>query len=326
MNRFRNTAAIAAAAVLTACTQQPQPVAELTTAAAAEPAPPGEPPRDISLAAVRDLGVDVLPGAVPAYHTPGYGERTAGLQRMVEEGRRFFSDSLDLRAEVNLAVLDEADCARLTPLPYTIPFFAAGAAIIFLPASTAGIIVDDYLASEPRLPAARLQQVRAARFSFVEGAHTMVDLIGYHELGHLYTRAYGIQPPGHWVEEFMATYFAYAYLRRAQPRLAEVWDAIVQPAPDTRPAHTSLGDFDRLYINVGPENYFWYQGTFAARVTEVFNERGLGFITAVRDAFPVGGEADLQPGVVLERFERIHPGFIAWAAALETGVTPARPR
>jgi len=110
----------------------------------------------------------------------------------------------------------------------------------------------------------------------------------------------------------------------ADPRLAELWDGIVQSAPDVRPDHTSLADFDRLYFGVGPVNYFWYQGTFAARVTEVFAERGLGFLADVRDAFPVGSAAPLSHTEVLARFEAIHPGFVAWAAALEElGATAA---
>jgi hypothetical protein len=276
-------------------------------------------PSGITVEQVRGIGVEVLPGAVPTYHTPGYVERARALQRLVEDGRRFFADSLGLRAEVNLAVLSGADWSRLTPVPYTIPFFSPGAAMIFLPATTAGPVVDDYLASRPRLPASRLRQIHDAGFSFEEGAHKMVDLIGYHELGHLYLRAYGIQPPGHWVNEFLATYFAYAYLRRAQPHLAELWDGMVQPAPGSRPPHTSLADFDRLYFGVGPENYFWYQGTFAARVSEVFAARGLGFLAAVRETFPEGAAAPADGDEVLARLERIEPGFIVWAAALEPG-------
>jgi hypothetical protein len=259
---------------------------------------------------------------VPTFHSPGYAHRAATLQRMVEDGRRFFADSLGLLADVHLAVLSEEDWSRITPIPYTIPFFSPGAALIVLPATTAGPIVDDYLDSQHRLPQARLQRIRDAGFTFEEGAHTMVDLIGYHELGHLYTRAYGIQIPGHWVSEFLATYFAYAYLRRAQPHLAELWDGIVQRAPDARPAHTSLTDFDRLYFGVGPDNYFWYQGIFAARVSEVFAERGLAFLAAVRDAFPAGTTDPLPGDEVLARLEAIQPGFLAWAAWLQQGAMP----
>jgi hypothetical protein len=239
----------------------------------------------------------------------------------VEEGQRFFADSLGLRAEVHLAVLAEGDWSRITPTPYTVPFYSPGAKVIVLPATTAGIVVDDYLAARPHLPADRLRRIEAAGFSYEDGAHAMVDLIGYHELGHLYTPAYGIRPPGHWLNEFVATYFAYSFLRRARPHLAELWDGIVQPAPDARPAHTSRADFDRLYFGVGPENYFWYQGTFAAKVSGVFDQHGLGFLRALREAFPADRSEQLTDDEVMGRLERLHPGFGAWAARLE-GLSP----
>jgi hypothetical protein len=309
---------VVALLAVTAPADHPLAAQEPATNPAADPAgaPSADPSEGLTVAALRALGVEAVPGDVPTYHSPGYAHRAATLQRMVEDGRRFFADSLGLLADINLAVLSEEDWSRITQIPYTIPFFSPGAAMIVLPATTAGPVVDDYLDSQHRLPPSRLQRIRDAGFSFEEGAHTMVDLIGYHELGHLYTRAFGIQPPGHWVSEFLATYFAYAYLRRAQPHLAELWDGIVQPAPDTRPAHMSLTDFDRLYFGVGPDNYFWYQGTFAARVSEVFAQRGLGFLTAVRDAFPAGTTDPLPGDEVLARLEAIHPGFLVWAAWL----------
>jgi hypothetical protein len=289
---------------------------------AQDPASSADPSGGITIESILAIGTELLPGDVPVYHSPGFDHRAAELQALLESGRRFFDDSLGLRAQVNLAVLSEADWSRLTDVPYTIPFYSAGAAIIFLPATTAGPIVDDYLSNQSRLPAARLARIRDAGFDYEDGAHTMVDLIGYHELGHLYTRAYGIRPPSPWLHEFLATYFAYAYLRRAQPHLAELWDGMVAAPPDVRPLHTSLADFDRLYFGVGPENYFWYQGIFATRVTEVFARQGLGFLSAVRESFPASGDATLPPPAysgdeVLGALERIDPGFVAWAERLE---------
>jgi hypothetical protein len=307
----RSTIACALAVVLTGCSPAAAPAQDR---AASE-----DPSGGITVEAILALSPHVLAGDVPVYHSPGYVRRAAELQALIDDGRRFFDDSLGLRAEVSLAVLAEADWSRLTDVPYTIPFYSSGAALIFLPATTAGPIVDDYLASQARLPAARLARIRDAGFDYEQGAHTMVDLIGYHELGHLYTRAYGIQPPSPWMHEFLATYFAYAYLRRAQPRLADLWDGMVAAPPDDRPQHTSLPDFDRLYFGVGPENYFWYQGTYATRATEVFARHGLGFVSAVRDAFPAGGDAAQHSGEeVLAALERIDPGFMAWADSLQS--------
>jgi hypothetical protein len=318
MSLSRFPFAAACAGLLLGCAQptlhrtaQGNPPAPAAAVAAADPS------GGITLARIRSLGVEARPGTVSVYFTPGSGDRAAKLQQMLEEGARFFADSLQLRAEINLAVLTESDWAALTPVPYGIPFFSAPASIIFLPATLDGPIPTDYLTHRPNYSAASLEKIRASGRSFEEGARTTVDLIGLHELGHLYTRAFGIRPPSPWVSEFLATYFAYAFLRRQHPELASLWDGIVPLPASVQPQHTSLADFDRLYFGVGPQNYFWYQGTFAAKVTEVFSERGLDFVVAMRTAFPAGASEQLSGHEVLDRLERIHPGFIAWAAALE---------
>lgn len=316
MNPYRILSAAVVTGLLFGCAQ---PAAQTSTLRNA-PAPAvaaADPSGGLTIARIRSLGVESRRGTVSTYFTPGYTERAVKLQRMMEEGAHFFADSLQLRAEINLAVLDASDWAKLTPVPYGIPFFSAASATIFLPATLDGPIVDDYLAHRPNYSAASQEKIQASGLSFEEGAREMVDLIGYHELGHLYTRAFGIQPPSPWVGEFLATYFAYAFLRRKHPELASLWDGIVVLPASVRPQHTSLDDFNRLYFGVGPENYFWYQGTFAARVTEVFSAQGLEFLSAVREAFPAGKDEQLSGREVLERLDRIHPGFLAWAASLD---------
>jgi hypothetical protein len=275
-----------------------------------------DPSAGITLAALRALGLNERPGEIAVHHTPGYGARAAALQSMLEEAADFFADSLGVRAPVSLALLDEAHWTAMTPIPYTFPFYAPSPGIIFLGATPEGIVSAGLRAGAEHLPAERLARIRDAGFTVEAASTAAVDLIGLHELGHLYVHAYGIQPPGHWLNEFLATYFGYAFLRRARPELAEMWLGIIPPPPGQRQPHASLEDFDRMYFGVGPENYAWYQGMFAARVGEVFAAQGLGFLEGVRDAFPVGAADPVAAGEVMARLERLHPGFAAWAAEM----------
>jgi hypothetical protein len=306
------------ATLLLGCAQSaapPAPVAPVANAPATTSA--ADPSGGLTLSRIREVAGESRPGSVQLFFTPGHSARAEMLQRMVEEGVRFFADSLQLRAEVNLAVLDAPAWAELSDVPYGIPFFSPIASVIFLPATLDGPIPADYLSHRAHYSSESMEKIRASGLTFEEGAHTMVDLIGYHELGHLLTHAFGIRPPSAWMSEFLATYFAYAFLRREHPKLASLWDGIVPIPASYQPQHTSLQDFDRLYFGVGPQNYFWYQGAFAARVTEVFSGRGLDFLRSVRQAFPAGVEEQPSSHQVLERLDGIHPGFIAWADSLE---------
>jgi hypothetical protein len=321
MKPFRPTALAAAACLFAAvpaalATQEPAapPAADVSTS---------DPSAGITLGALRALGLQELPGEIPVLHTPGYGARAAALQSMLEEAAGFFADSLGVRAPVSLALLDEAHWTAMTPIPYTFPFYAPGPGIIFLGATPEGIVSAGLRAGAEHLPAERLARIRAAGFTVEDASTAAVDLIGLHELGHLYVRAYGIQPPGHWLNEFLATYFGYAFLRRARPELAEMWLGIIPPPPGQRPPHTSLEDFDRMYFGVGPENYSWYQGMFSAQVGEVFAARGLGFLEGVRDAFPAGTVDPVAADEAMARLERLHPGFAAWAGEMAEMAGPS---
>jgi hypothetical protein len=313
---FQILSCAAAAMLLLGCVQPPPPTAMRNVPASTAAA---DPSGGLTIARIREVAEESRPGTVQLYFTRGHSDRAEMLQRMVEEGLKFFADSLHLRAEVNLAVLDAPAWARVSDVPYGIPFFSAGSSIIFLPATLDGPIPADYLAHRAHYSSESMEKIRASGLTFEDGAHTMVDLIGYHELGHLLTRAFGIHPPSAWLSEFIATYFAYAFLRREHPDLASLWDGIVPIPASYQPQHTSLQDFDRLYFGVGPQNYFWYQGTFASKVTRVFSEQGLNFLHAVREMFPASGGEQPSGPEVLDRLDRIQPGFTAWAASLDTG-------
>jgi hypothetical protein len=278
--------------------------------AAAQPA--AAPPM---LDQVRALGLDSVAGPLPAHYSAGFATRAAEVQAILREAARFFADSLGLPTTVHVAVLAAPEWQRLTQVPYGVPFVNGG--VVFIPAVGDGVIAADFLALEGGASPAVRAKVAETRATFADNARRMTDLIGYHELGHGYTRAYGIRSHTRWFNEFLATYLVYAFLHRARPLLARGFEAMVQAKLDgPTPAHTTLADFDRLYIGVGPENYNWYQAAFALQAAEVFQAEGLGFLARVRQAFPVTDGPALDSDTVLARLEAIRPGFRAWAERL----------
>ena len=124
--------------------------------------------------------------------------------------------------------------------------------------------------------------------------------------------------PNKWFNEFLASYFAYAYLRQRNLKLATVFHTMTAEMASVTPKqkHTTLDDFERLYVGVGPANYGWYQGKFFERVAQVYDAKGLGFIPESVKAFPTDEKADLTVDVVLARLEKIAPGFLGWAKEL----------
>lgn len=283
--------------------------------AVAQPAPPRAQDQ------VRGLGLDSLAGPLPVHYSASFAARAAEVQTTLREGAQFFADSLRLPTEVRVALLSRADWTRISQVPYGVPYVQGG--VVFIPAAGDGAISDDFLRLEAGASPAVRARVGESGASFAENARRITDLIGYHELGHTYTSAYGIRPHTRWFSEFLATYFAYAFLARMRPPLAHGWEAMMLAKLEApAPTHTSLADFERLYIRVGPENYNWYQAAFARHAAEVFNAHGLGFVTRVREVFPASDTTALDTDAVLARLEQIHPGFRAWADGLSAPATP----
>ena len=118
----------------------------------------------------------------------------------------------------------------------------------------------------------------------------------------------------------MATYFGQGYLWHTKGLDADP----IHPGlmSDTVPRYTSLPEFEEhkpSYFRTpgGSANYAWYQAQFAGRAREVFQSQGLDFIRRVREELPWSTYASWRAEELLTWFERIEPGFIAWASALQ---------
>jgi hypothetical protein len=287
------------------------PLLAAVPAAAQTPTQNPAPPPAIDQ--VRALGLDSLSAPLPVFHRPADRARATEAQALLREAARFFADSLGLETRVHVAVLPKADWERVSRVPYGVPYIQSG--VVFLPATFDGAISEDFRKLQAGASPAVQALVAETGVSFDENAARMTDLIGLHELGHSYAGQMGIRPHARWFSEFLASYFAYAFLERAAPRLAPSWHAMLQAKLESpTPAHTTLDDFERLYIGVGPENYNWYQAVFARQVANVFRERGLGFIRVVQQQFPRTQGDPIPSAAVVERLEAIHPGFQAWSA------------
>lgn len=304
--------------LLAGCTATRGNPAPAPPAGVAPPATAASPASEAELLQrVRALNTPSSTNLITVYYTEGHQEKALRLRSLVEEAMRFYADSLGLQAPLSLAVLDRDHWGRIgVPQPYGIPGVGGTPPVAFLPATDDNVAADDALSIRAGVSPAALRLLEASGHSYEDGARRYVDLVGLHELGHAYNRAYGIRPGHRWLNELLATYAAYAFMRQRHPWQAQLWDGILQGYVDAvRPRHTSLEDFNRLYAGVGPQNYVWYQAQFQEMVRSTYEAKGLGFLREVRAAFPEG-EAPASMDAALDRLERIQPGFRAWAAEL----------
>jgi hypothetical protein len=273
-----------------------------------------------SLQKVQSLKNPSITNKITVYYSPGYEQRAKELQSMVEDAMGFYERKLKVKVELSLAVLTRDQWKQVRSAPYGLPNVSSPPHIAFLPATADGVVTADALSSKSNLSQATLKKLKLSGYTFEQAAVKFVDLIGLHELGHTYAVSLDLVPPrpNKWFSEFLASYFAYAYLRDKRPKLAKLFYAMAADLAleGPRPKYTSLEDFERLYSGVGPKNYGWYQGKFFQRVAQVYDAKGLSFIAEVLKAFPAAEGESLPVDVVLQRLEKISPGFIEWSKDL----------
>lgn len=267
---------------------------------------------------VQSMNLPVAKGKITVYYATGYEKRAAEVRPLVEEMMAFYEKKLALKQDFTVAILTKEQWKEHIPmLPFGLPFVKENVA--FLPATNDGVVTAGAIALKTSASPATLEKIKQSGYDFDTGAMKFTDLIGLHELGHVYTLAYGIKPPNRWFNEFLASYFAYAFLREKHPKLARLMQAMATDvyADGVKPKYTSFADFERLYSGVGIANYGWYQGKFVEKGSQIYDAKKLTFLADVKKAFPLDEKEKVTPEVTLERLEKISPGITEWSKSLK---------
>ncbi len=271
-----------------------------------------------ALQRVQNLNTPSALNRIRVYYSPGSENRALELRAMIEDAMQFYERRLQIKEEINLAVLTPEQWRQVgLQVPYGVPNVSSSPRVIFLPATTDNAATKANLGLKDRLSRATLKKIEASGYTYEEGATKSVDLLGLHELGHVYAAAFGINAANKWLDEFLATYFAYAYLRQRKPKLARLWDGMSKAYVDgIQPKHSALKDFERLYFGVGLDNYGWYQAKFLIKAAQIYESKKLRLLREIRKAFPQSEVEPISLEIGLKRVEKISPGFIAWSKDL----------
>lgn len=243
-------------------------------------------------------------GEVPSYFSAEYENRAEEVKSLLHNSARYFEDTFCIKENFALAVLDSKAWKQITKIPYGLPFVSGPPYVVVFPATLnneLGNLVTNALKDS--------DLDKKYSLSNNEIAFRFISLIGFHELGHIYSKASEIKFPNKWSFEFAATYFAYLFLIDNSEQNKNLWlDVGDILEGNISPEHTSLKDFEELYVNVGVENYAWYQVIFLERVSEIAEVEGKNFIDNwLKDNSISNGN------YALDDLEKLDDGFIDWA-------------
>lgn len=264
-------------------------------------------------ARVEALGLDTTKvGRVTAYFAATDREHAERLAGLTEQAASYFEGAFGAAFPLRLAVLSPENWfdpyADGEPAVYGSPWGWVPDLLVVVPAS----LEEGVLIRGPD-PASNLRRVQ---------------FVMLHELGHLAAKRY-LHPEGPrpyssvvWFEEFLATYFAYAFIHDHFPEWAAAsrgeWADVVE---GYTPLVLSL---DRGFTgDVPPDQagriFAWYQNLLNLRAATVYEEHELDFLRQVKDRMEWDEAGDWTTRYVLSTLEGFAPGFESWAQNLQDG-------
>lgn len=268
------------------------------------------------LSQIRSLDLDSTKYGVTVYHPQNAEKKAQELGPLMADALEYHRKTFGTELGFRLALLERKPWKSLNAnIPYGIPYYLSGKpSIAIIPSRAEGVVYDFMLEIEDEVAPELKSQIKNSGYTYKEFAAKMLDLIGFHEIGHAYMIAYGINTSNHWLNEFVANYLSYAFLKSTNPELADLWDLSNKVILQTyEPNNTSLEVFNEKYIGVGVSDYAWYQSMFENKANKLFDKAGEDFIKELREEFPAGDESLDDNKEVVRRLEKIEPGFIAWS-------------
>lgn len=215
-----------------------------------------------------------------------------------------------------------------------------------VPADAEGAVFEHLMTLEECAPSNYRKRLKTVGLSWEEASRRYVEAITFHEVGHAVADAYPIRQPL-WFGEFFPNVLTMAYLYDSKPNQAKVWDLMTAVTLECQmPSHDRTLEAS-LRLRRGADDYHWFQAFLIQRANQVVQTRGLDFFRNARKAFPTASPGQSDPlrdkvetleenwdqlsdeealrrlreinDEMLQRLERIAPGFQEWARRFQAG-------
>jgi hypothetical protein len=285
---------------------------------------------------IKELGLPFLPGKIITYYSNDQETRAAELKSLLEKAAKVFEDSLGVKIELTIAALDSKDWVGLMDRPYGLPTVRSGSCkrskesfpearyAAILPGAINGPIYEGWTTLKDSLSLTTIQSLQKAGVGFEQGGKILLDFVALHELGHAYAHAFGINYHVNFFAEFMADYLAYSFLRSTPERLDKKVLAILSAnIAGISPIHSSFNSYETFRSSEHPPTETWYNSIITLKAAEVYDQRGFGFLYAVKKNF-TEAEGQLKTGPIITRLETIYPSILKWSEHITDQVRKPR--
>ncbi|MEW6153888.1 MAG: hypothetical protein AB1673_07855 [Actinomycetota bacterium] len=232
-------------------------------------------------------GLEPFGSTLPAHVSAGLHEGVAATIQRVEHAHRFFIDQLGVEPRIAVLVLGPDDWARRSNHPlYGMPNFRDGNLVLAGEPNPFWTGLVGLAASEVPGGGELLQRSYPGPGSSVD-LSPFFDLLGVHELAHIFIAADGRVPSRLWVLELACNVLLHAYVALEEPEhlpTLETFPSVFAAIVANRFTHRTLDDFDRSYAHgMDGANYGWFQAKLHVAAKSIFDFGGMDVTSRVWD-------------------------------------------
>jgi len=223
-------------------------------------------------------GLKPVSSTVPAFVSPGLETDVAETIERVERAHAFFVSALGIEPRLAVLVLGPTEWAQRSNHPlYGMPNYRDGNLVLAgQPNPFWGGLVELAVGEIP--DAARLLEgvYRSERGG--ADLSPFFDLLGVHELAHIFIEAGGRVPAQLWVLELACNVFLHTYVATEEPKelaALETFPAVFARIASDRFTHQTLADFEASYAQgMDGANYAWFQSRFHVAAKRIYDAGG----------------------------------------------------
>jgi hypothetical protein len=248
--------------------------------------------------------------SVQVYASAGTETRARDIAARCERAYRFLSSTLDADAAVRVLVLAPEHWLHYTDFPiYGMPHYIDIQTLV-----VAGQNNDFWQNIAPPIEALPVQTAQAMQA--VYGGSGSIDLslffdmLPVHEMAHLFHRQAGLDFPRLWLMEFFCNFCLHSYIAAVEPeRLPELelFPQVMIAGGHERFTYHTLADLERLYFNVGPDNYGWYQSQLHAAAKRVYEAGGVRALQDLWQTFLRSNDVLTDSQLAARLRDEVHP-------------------